>query len=116
MKKTSALKLVICLSLLTACNSGTKNNTPGGKTAGPYATLAVAKTAGAITFNYGFFISTIVSFLIVAFSVFLLIKNINRFKKDEPATVTTKECPYCFSAIPLRATRCPHCTSEIKDA
>ena len=87
-----------------------------GKTAGPYATLAVAKTAGAITFNYGFFISTIVSFLIVAFSVFLLIKNINRFKKDEPATVTTKECPYCFSAIPLRATRCPHCTSEIKDA
>ena len=86
-----------------------------GKLAGPYATLAAAKNAGAVTVNIGIFINTIISFLIVAFSVFIVIKNVNRFKKEQPpADPTTKECPFCLSAIPIKATRCPHCTSELK--
>ncbi|MBN1467044.1 large conductance mechanosensitive channel protein MscL [candidate division KSB1 bacterium] len=87
-----------------------------GATAGPYATLADAQAASAVTVNYGLFINTIVSFLIVAFCIFLLIRSINRLKrKDEtPAEPTTKECPYCFSTIPVKATRCAHCTSELK--
>jgi len=86
-----------------------------GKLAGPYATLAAAKNAGAVTVNIGIFINTIISFLIVAFSVFIVIKNVNRFKKEPPtADPTTKECPFCLSAIPIKATRCPHCTSELK--
>jgi large conductance mechanosensitive channel len=84
-----------------------------GKIAGPYETLALAKAAGAVTINYGFFINTIITFLIVAFCVFMLIKNVNRFRKEAPAEVTTKECPYCISTIPIKAQRCPHCTSEI---
>lgn len=86
-----------------------------GKLAGPYATLAAAKSAGAVTVNIGVFINTIISFLIVAFSVFIVIKNVNRVKKEPPpADPTTKDCPFCFSAIPMKATRCPHCTSELK--
>ena len=86
-----------------------------GKVAAPYASLAAAKAAGAVTVNIGVFINTIISFLIVAFSVFLVIKNVNRFKKEPlPADPTTKDCPFCLSAIPIKATKCPHCTSELK--
>jgi len=86
-----------------------------GKVAGPYASLAAAKAAGAVSINIGVFINTIISFLIVAFSVFLVIKNVNRFKKEPPPPdPTTKECPFCYSAIPIKATRCPHCTTELK--
>ena len=88
-----------------------------GKVAGPYETVAAAKTAGAVTLNYGVFINTIISFLIVVFAVFLVIRNVNRLKKKEealPAAPTTKECPYCISVIPIKAVRCPHCTAEIK--
>lgn len=88
-----------------------------GAQAGPYPTLADASSAGAVTLNYGAFINTIVSFLIVAFAVFVLIRNINRLKKKEAAPVaepTTKSCDFCFSTIPIKAVRCPNCTSELK--
>ncbi len=88
-----------------------------GKVAGPYETVAAAKTAGAVTLNYGVFFNTIISFLIVAFAVFLVIRNVNRLKRKEevpPTAPTTKECPYCISVIPIKAVRCPHCTAEIK--
>ncbi len=86
-----------------------------GKVAAPYASLAAAKAAGAVTVNIGVFINTIISFLIVAFSVFLVIKNVNRFKKEPPPPdPTTKDCPLCFTSIPIKATRCPNCTSELK--
>lgn len=85
-----------------------------GKIAGPYETLVAAKAAGAVTINYGFFINTIITFLIVSFCVFILIKNVNRFKKETPTEATTKECPYCVTVIPIRASRCPNCTSELK--
>ena len=86
-----------------------------GKVAGPYASLAAAKAAGAVSVNIGIFINTIISFLIVAFSVFLVIKNVNRFKKEPlPPDPSTKECPFCFTSIPIKATRCPHCTTELK--
>jgi large conductance mechanosensitive channel len=87
-----------------------------GSPAGPYASLADAQAAGAVTINYGVFINAVVSFLIVAFVIFLLIRSINRMKREEeapPAEPTTKECPYCLSTIPIKATRCPHCTSEL---
>ncbi len=87
----------------------------GAIAAAPYASLADAKKAGAVTINYGVFVNSVISFLIVAFAVFMLIRNINRLKQDEaPAPVTTKDCPFCASSIPLKATRCPHCTSELK--
>ena len=86
-----------------------------GKVASPYASLAAAKAAGALTVNIGLFINTIISFLIVAFSVFMVIKNVNKFKKEPPPPdPTTKDCPFCFSAIPIKATRCPQCTSDVK--
>lgn len=86
-----------------------------GKVAGPYASIAAAKAAGAVTINPGIFVNTIISFLIVAFSVFLVIKNVNRLKKEPPpADPTTKDCPICFTVIPIKATRCPNCTSELK--
>ncbi|MDQ7838165.1 MAG: large-conductance mechanosensitive channel protein MscL [Thermodesulfobacteriota bacterium] len=88
-----------------------------GAGAGPYASLADAQKAGAVTVNYGVFANTIVSFLIVAFAVFILIRNINKLKRQEKAPTaepTTKECPYCLSVIPIKAVRCPHCTSELK--
>ena len=82
---------------------------------GPYASLADAQKAGAATINYGVFINTIITFLIVAFAMFLLIKAMNATKKKPaPAAPTTKECTYCLSTIPLKATRCPNCTSELK--
>jgi large conductance mechanosensitive channel len=82
-----------------------------------YETLADAKKAGAPTLNIGLFFNTIVDFLIIAFAVFLLVKWINHLVgADKPAAPTTKNCPYCVSAIPLGATRCPHCTSELKAA
>jgi large conductance mechanosensitive channel len=89
----------------------------GTKAAAPYASLADAKAAGAVTINYGVFINSVISFVIVAFCVFLLVKTMNRLRREEeapPAEPTTKDCPYCLSAIPLKASRCPHCTSEIK--
>jgi len=88
-----------------------------GKSAGPYETIAAAKAAGAVTLNYGVFINTVISFLIIAFSVFIVIRNVNRLKRKEeaPSAVpTTKECPYCMSVIPIKAVRCPQCTSELK--
>jgi large conductance mechanosensitive channel len=79
-----------------------------------YASLTAAKTAGAPTWNYGLFINTLINFLIVAFAIFLLIKQVNRLQKPEPAKAPdTKDCPYCQTAIPIKATRCPHCTSEL---
>lgn len=85
-----------------------------GAVAGPYTTLAAAQEAGAVTISYGLFINSVISFLIVAFAVFLLIKSINKLQAQPPAPdeeVTTKECPYCVSEIPIKATRCPNCTS-----
>ncbi|MEW6053466.1 MAG: large-conductance mechanosensitive channel protein MscL [Nitrospirota bacterium] len=88
-----------------------------GNVAGPYETVAAAKAAEAVTVNYGLFINTVISFLIVAFSVFLVIRNVNRLKRKEeapPAAPATKECPFCISVIPLKATRCPRCTSDLQ--
>ncbi|MBA7524062.1 Large-conductance mechanosensitive channel [subsurface metagenome] len=88
----------------------------GAKAAGPYASLADAQAAGAVTINYGVFINTIISFIIVAFAIFLIIRKINELKKQEeapPAEPTTKDCPFCLTSIPIKATRCPHCTSEL---
>jgi large conductance mechanosensitive channel len=88
-----------------------------GKIAGPYGSLAAARAAGAVTLNYGVFINTIISFLIVAFSVFLLVRSINKLKRQQeaaPAAPATRECPFCLSVIPLKAVRCGHCTSELK--
>lgn len=87
-----------------------------GSPAAPYASLADAQAAGAVTINYGVFINVVISFLIVAFVVFLLIRNINQMKRKEeapPAEPTTKECPFCLSTVPIKATRCAYCTSEL---
>lgn len=86
-----------------------------GDPMGPYKAIADAKAAHAVTLNYGLFVNSVISFLIVSFAVFILIKNINKLQKPAPAAApSTKDCPFCFSAIPLKAVRCPHCTSEIK--
>jgi large conductance mechanosensitive channel len=85
-----------------------------GKVAGPYATVAAAKAAGAVTMNWGVFFNTIINFLIVAAAIFLLVKGVNKMRREKVADPTTKECPFCLSAIPIKATRCPHCTSELK--
>jgi large conductance mechanosensitive channel len=82
----------------------------------PYATLAEAQVAGAPTINYGVFVLTVLDFVIVAFVVFMLVRAVNRMQRPKPVAPTTKECPYCLSIIPLRATRCPHCTSELRGA
>lgn len=80
-----------------------------------YATLAAAQQAGAVTMNIGLFINTAISFVIVAFSVFLMIKGINKLKKAPvPPPVNTKECPFCFTNIPVKAVKCPNCTADIK--
>jgi large conductance mechanosensitive channel len=86
-----------------------------GAVVGPYASLADAQKAGAVTINYGLFINSIISFLIVAFAVFMVIRAINRMRREEeaPAAPETKECPFCFSAIPVKAVRCPNCTSSL---
>ena len=79
-----------------------------------FATLEEAKKAGAVTIKYGLFLNTIFDFLIVAFVIFMMIRQINKLKKQpEPAVPTTKECPHCFTVIPIKATRCPNCTSEL---
>jgi large conductance mechanosensitive channel len=78
-----------------------------------YPTLAAAKAAGAATINYGVFLNTVIDFVIVAFAIFLVVRQMNRWNKPAPAPAT-KDCPYCFTAIPLPATRCPNCTSEIR--
>lgn len=89
----------------------------GASVAGPYATLKDAAAAGAVTLNYGLFINNIVSFLIVAFSIFLVVKSFQEMKKKEEKPVvkepTTKECPHCFSAISIKATKCAYCTSNL---
>ncbi len=88
-----------------------------GELAGPYAALADAQAAGAVTINYGLFINTIISFLIIAFAIFLLIRGVNRLQEEEqapPEEPTTKDCPYCFSEISIHASRCPNCTSQLE--
>ena len=90
-----------------------------GANAGPYATLAIAQEAGAVTISYGVFINAVISFLIVAFAVFLLIRGINNMQaaEEEPAAEPTeKDCPYCATSIAIKATRCPNCTSELGGA
>ena len=90
-----------------------------GAAAGPLASLADAQKVGAVTINYGVFIMTIISFIIIAFVVFLLIRNINKLKHEEeapPAEPTTKDCPQCLLAVPIKATRCGYCTSDLKGA
>ena len=85
-----------------------------------FKSLAEAKAAGAPTLNYGIFFNTVLDFVIVAFVIFLLIKQVNRLKREEapapPPASTTKDCPYCLSAVALKASRCPHCTSDLKAA
>ena len=82
---------------------------------GSYASLADAQKAGAATLNYGLFINNVINFLIIALVIFIIIKQVNRFTKPAlaPATPTTKECPFCYSNIPIKATRCPNCTSQL---
>jgi large conductance mechanosensitive channel len=81
---------------------------------GDFPTVAAAKAAGAPTLNYGLFLNSVLNFLIVGFVVFIMVKQINRWKKDPaPASVTTRECPYCLTQIPLKATKCPACTSQL---
>lgn len=89
-----------------------------GTPVGPYTSLTEAQAAGAVTVNYGLFISAIISFLIVALAMFLLIRALNRLQKSNKAdqdgkAPTSKDCPYCFTSIPIQATRCPHCTSKL---
>jgi large conductance mechanosensitive channel len=85
----------------------------GPKAAPPYASLADAQAAGAVTVNYGVFINAIITFLIVAFAVFLVVRAANRLRPQEAPAPTTRECPYCRMAVPLGASRCPHCTSGL---
>ncbi|OHV11964.1 large conductance mechanosensitive channel protein MscL [Kushneria phosphatilytica] len=93
-----------------------------GATAGPYTTLADAQAAGAVTVNYGLFINAAITFVIVAFVAFLLVRSINRLKNlhhaeaQAPEAPTTKSCPYCVSKIPVAATRCPACTSQLEES
>jgi large conductance mechanosensitive channel len=87
----------------------------------PYPTVAAAKAAGAATINYGLFLNNIISFVIVAFAVFLMVKLVNRLRREAkgeepPADPTDKECPFCCSKVPLKATRCAHCTSQLEQA
>jgi large conductance mechanosensitive channel len=91
----------------------------GTKAAAPYASLAEAKAAGAVILSYGAFLTQVVSFVILAFVIFMLVRGVNKLKMEKPAAPaapTTKDCPYCLTAIPLKATRCGHCTSEVKAA
>jgi large conductance mechanosensitive channel len=88
-----------------------------GNPPGPYMALADAKKAGAVTINYGLFVNGVISFLIVAFAVFLLVRSVNALRRrldaGTPVAAATKECPFCTTAIPIKATRCPHCTSQL---
>lgn len=84
---------------------------------GPYPSLAAAKAAGAPTINYGAFVNTIIDFVILAFVIFLMIRQLNRMQRPQAAgPATIRECPYCLSAIPLKATRCAYCTAELRPA
>ncbi len=92
-----------------------------GQAAGPYPTVAAAQQAGAVTLNYGLFVNKIVNFLIVAFSLFLVIRSMNRLKRKGEVPVPAaapvdKECPFCYSRIPIKAVRCPNCTSMLETA
>ncbi len=89
----------------------------GTKAPAPYATLADAQAAGAVTLNYGLFINQIITFLIVAFAVFLIVRIANRLQGPVPAAApSTKDCSFCKMSIPIGASRCPHCTSELSRA
>ena len=88
----------------------------GVKSAPPYASLADAKAAGAVTLNYGMFVNNIITFLIVALAIFIVVRSANKVYKKPAAAPTTRPCPYCAMDIPVAATRCPHCTSELKAA
>ena len=81
---------------------------------GSFASLSAAKEAGAVTINYGVFVNTIINFIIVAFVLFLMVRSMNKLRRKEeaPAEPTTKDCPFCLSQISIKATRCPHCTSQ----
>jgi len=90
-----------------------------GETAGPYGSLADAQAAGAVSINYGVFINAVISFLIVAFAVFLLIRSINRLQSEQQApaaTPSSRECPFCSMQISVKARRCPYCTSQLEGA
>jgi large conductance mechanosensitive channel len=93
-----------------------------GDPAGPYATLAAAQEAGAVTMNFGVFVNTVISFLITAFAIFLVIKGANQLRRQEekapepPPEPTTKQCPFCYTDIPIEALRCPNCTSHLEPA
>jgi len=87
-----------------------------GDPAGPYGALADAQAAGAVSINYGVFLNSVISFLIVALAVFMLVKSVNAIRREEeapPADPTTRDCPFCLTEIPIKATRCPSCTSEL---
>ena len=90
----------------------------GAKAPAPYASLAAAKEAGAVTINYGLFINNVISFMIVALAVFFMVKMVNRLRRQQEQTVPpdTRDCPYCLSKVPLKAVRCAQCTSELKAA
>jgi large conductance mechanosensitive channel len=82
-----------------------------------FATLDAAQKAGSVTMNWGLFLNTVIDFLIIAFAIFILVKQINRLKRQPAAAPpSTKDCPYCLSAVPIKATRCAHCTSDLKAA
>lgn len=86
---------------------------PSGAT---FATLAEAEKAGAITWNYGNFITLIINFLIVAFAIFMVVKGLSSMKKPKPGEpAVVKDCPYCATSIPIKASRCPHCTSDLSE-
>jgi large conductance mechanosensitive channel len=88
----------------------------GAKGAGPYATLADAKAAGAVTINIGLFLNAVLIFLITAFAIFLVVRAANRMQPQEAAAPNTKDCPFCRMAVPVAASRCPHCTSDLRSA
>lgn len=83
---------------------------------GPYPSVAAAKAAGAPTINYGMFLNTVVDFVLVAAVLFLVVKQVNRMRRQPDVTPTTKPCPFCLSTVPLKAVRCPYCTSDLKAA
>jgi large conductance mechanosensitive channel len=89
----------------------------GATTPGPYASVAAAKAAGATTLNFGLFVNTLISFVILAFVIFLMVKGVNQLRRPKSVPAgepTIKDCPFCYSSIPIKATRCPNCTSELK--
>lgn len=90
---------------------------PGADVPAPYATLADAQAAGAVTLNWGLFVNSIIAFLILAFVIFIIIKQVNRLKREKPvppAEPTEKDCPFCLTKIPIKARRCPNCTSQLE--